>query len=349
MPFTYVMIPLHGDVKTPIAPPNFATNIGEIARAACNEMHNNAMLVRTRFMTGADGIDPRGRVGVPNGLIITILKAYTNHHRLMLSAEDFEAAILVQLNSRRMAMGPKSMALVEEGIRTEVKDDPTGLATPILGNLQADVLQAGAPHDIDLRDINILIKWGLRVRMEPSLPRGGNKDMSNNLFHDGGIPEVMLLGTKADWAKLREQFSNLGDGGEDIDLRNFSQAVSRLVTFFETSFENPRADYIRTFWNLMCPRGDQTGWLAVFNYWDAYGDVTEIKYDQDKMMIPTGYLKMDHLSPGYRLQDFRVRRRDGSEILVKHVLGSVGTEYSTSPTGVFDTVQPMRGSLMFAP
>ena len=99
----------------------------------------------------------------------------------------------------------------------------------------------------------------------------------------------------------------------------------------------------------MCPRKDQPGWLAVFNYWDAYGDVTEIMYDQDKMMIPTGYIKRDHVSPGYHLQDFRVSQRDGSETRVKHVLGSVGTDYSTSPTGYFDTVQPINGSLMFAP
>ena len=125
--------------------------------------------------------------------------------------------------------------------------------------------------------------------------------------------------------------------------------MNRLVQFFETSFDDPRAVNNRRFWDLMCPRGNQTGWLAVFNYWDAYGDVTEIMYDQDKMFIPTGYIKKDHVSPGYRLQDFRVRRTDGSETLVKHVLGSVGTEYSTSPTGYYDTVEPMNGSLMFAP
>ena len=338
------MVMLDPQFHHPMSP----KNPGEIFRAACKEMHSDAMLVRTRFLTGADTIDPRFRVGVPNGLIITLLKAYTNHHRLMLSAEDFETAILVQLSSRRMAMGSKSKALVEESIRTEVEDDPTGLAAPILGSLQADALQAGAPRDIDLRDIKTLIKWGLMISMEPSLPRTPNKEMSSNLFLDGGIPEVMLLGKKADWAKLRELFSNLGDGGEDLGLWNFGQAVNRLVQFFETSFDDPRADNNRRFWDLMCPRENQTGWLAVFNYWDAYGDVTEIRYRQDKMMIPTGYLKMDHLSPGYRLQGFRVRRRDGSEILVKHVLGSVGTEYSTSPTGYFDTVQPINGSLMFA-
>ena len=343
MPFTCVLIPLHGDVRPAIPPPHVTSDPGEISMAACKEMHNDAMLVRTKFFTGADTIDPRFRVGVPNGLIINILEAYTNHHRLMLSAEDFRTAILVQLNSRRVANGAKVESTDRRHTDRSQRRTP-GLATPILGDLQA-----GAPRAIDLRDIKDLIKWGLMVSMEPSLPRTPNKEMSNNLFLDGGIPEVMLLGEKVDWAKLRELFPNLGDGRADIGLWDFGQALNRLVQFFETSFDDPRADYNRRFWDLVCPRGNQTGWLAVFNYWDAYGDVSEIMYDQDKMLIPTGYIKKDHVSPGYCLQDFRVRRRDGSEILVKHVLGSVGTEYSTSPTGYFDTVQPINGSLMFAP
>ena len=194
-------------------------------------MHSDATLVSTKFFTGAGTIDPRFCVGVPNGLIMTILKAYTNHHRLMLSPGDFETAILVQLNSRRVAMGPTSIALIE-GIQTEVNDDPTGLATPILGNLQAAALQAGAPRDIDLRNIKDLIKWGLMVSMEPSLPRTPNKEMSSNLFLDGGIPEVMLLGEKADWTKLKELFSNLGDGGEDIGLWNFPPGCESIGPIF---------------------------------------------------------------------------------------------------------------------
>ena len=76
---------------------------------------------------------------------------------------------------------------LRKGIRTEVKDNTFVLATPILGTLQQ-----GGPRDLDLRNIQTLMKWGLMGCMKPSLPKRANNEKSNNLFLGGGIPGVIL-------------------------------------------------------------------------------------------------------------------------------------------------------------
>ena len=76
---------------------------------------------------------------------------------------------------------------LREGIRTEVRYNTSVLAMPILGTLQP-----AAPLDLDLRNIETLIKRGLMGCMKPSLPRSANKEKSYNLYLDGWIPGVIL-------------------------------------------------------------------------------------------------------------------------------------------------------------
>ena len=345
----WVTIDLVGATEPSRQPPEFSDNAREFLRAACNDMDDHAEVVKASFING-DNLKDHKYVGVPNGLIMAVLEAYTSHRRLVLSTDDFETAILVQLDGRRYGMQPQSRAQANQGIGVQVRDifnphNYEALAKSILSTLEKGTSQ-------DLTDTHTLIKFVLSTCMKPSLPSPANNGEPNNLFLDGAIPSVTLLGAKADWEKVGARLSDVGGNNAwDIELQIFRLAVNRLFNFFMMSFDNPTHPDVIRFWNLMCPKEGQTGWLAVFNFWDAYGNGSEIGYDQNSE-IPTGDIKEDRVSPCYRLLDFHVSQSDNTEKLVTLVLGCVGIEFWGSGPNVerrWDTVRPVSGSFMFAP
>lgn len=320
-------------------PPRFSENVGKFLRGACEEMDKQAKLVRAHFING-DDMHNHDYVGAHNGLIMTVLEAYKNHRRLILSPADFEIPVLVLLNARRYGKQAKERQWADEGrtIKVDYTSHPDNF----------EKLAETVHSSFAFKDTHTLITSALSISMTPFLPSPANNDEPDNLFLDGSIPSVTLLGTKADWKEVGRRYEYVGGHTDDNDLLEFRSAVCQLFDFFAMSIAKPTDPKVVNFWNIMCPRKDQPGWLAVFDYWSATGDAKfEIKYDLNPE-VPTGYIKKGHVK-GYCLLDFHVLRRDNTEQLVKHVLGSVGTEFYPETVGRWNSVRPVSGSFVFVP
>ena len=337
-------IQLDGAAERSPSIPSEIHDAREFLREACEEMDDHAEFLRANFVNG-DNLHDHNYVGAPNGLIMTVLEAYNNHRRLILSPVDFEIPVLVLFNAMRYAKDAESRKLADDGRTIYVNyishtDNPTRLAGSVLSTVASS-------------DTHTLITSRLSSNIMPSLLSPANNDNPVNLFLDGSIPEVTLLGLKADWKEVGRRCEDIGGPHtDDVDILHFRLAMVQVFEFFVMSIENPTDPRVIKFWNLMCPRKDEPGWLAVFNYWSVFDDEGfKIKYEPNRD-IPTGYIKKDHVSPGYCLLDVHVIQINNTEKLVKHVVGSVGTEFwSLNPftKGRWNSVRPLSGSFRVAP
>ncbi len=172
----------------------------------------------------------------------------------------------------------------------------------------------------------------------------------SDLFRHGSIPSVTLLGRKADWEDLTQMDFFKDEDVKGKDLLQYRKALRSLFDHFAMSFDNPRSDKLQIFWKAMCPTKAMNGWLAVFNNWDAYGKENGIWDNGFGFCV--GKIKDGHVSPGYRLIDYRVDHHSGtvppSEPLMLGA-GIVGMQFSSSkPEGHKreDTVRPLGACFM---
>ena len=347
MPPRHVTIRLHGDTKPTPQHPKFANNAGELLRAACKEMDKDAEVVKASFING-DNPRKYDYIGAHNGLIMTVLEAYTNHRNLVLHHDDIEFVILAQIAARRYHKQPEIKAQAEQGYKIHVKDTihPDNYDT-----LAKAVLSTLTPEDHHT-DTHKFLKSVLAGAMKPSLPDPDNKTKPNNLFRAGSIPSVTLLGEKSAWEELMVRIEDIlkefEKGDEGFVL--YRIALLQLFKYFAMSFDAPTAGNVQVFWNHMCSDGVVQGWIAVLNWWDAYGEQNEIGYD-NHVGIHTGDIMENRVSPGYRLLDFHVDHGTDTNTLVKFGAGSVGIEFLSEKSlypAFTNAVRPASGIFMLA-
>lgn len=110
---------------------------------------------------------------------------------------------------------------------------------------------------------------------------------------DCGIPSVTLLGTREDWAKLRDAVADpkrLPEFGEETKV--WSEVLGVVLNHFVESFDEPNSSEIKDFWQKIAhfsggsgPRY-WSGWITAFCFWNEEGKYLR----QSPMLIPNAYI-----------------------------------------------------------
>jgi hypothetical protein len=105
------------------------------------------------------------------------------------------------------------------------------------------------------------------------------KYFSYKAYLECGIPSVTLLGTREDWAKLRDAVADpkrLPEFGEETKV--WSEVLGVVLNHFVESFDEPDSSEIKDFWQKIAhfsgggsgPRY-WSGWITAFCFWNEEG------------------------------------------------------------------------------
>ncbi|KAG0288429.1 hypothetical protein BGZ96_007818 [Linnemannia gamsii] len=283
-----------------------------------------------------------------NGFVNTALKAYNEHHHLVLRPDDVWIAILSQFNFFVNANAEKlrHLLVAHEG-QKELSIETSGalhswdfgeLAVQMGELIQENVLDPELREWImpDFTTTTTDDKIISSVIMMSTL----KKYFKYRMFTCCGLPAVTLLGEKGDWEKLLVRVEKLKEYGEETT--QWCDLLKEVLTRFVETFNNPDSEETKDFWGRIAHiRGGSgpsylSGWITAFCFFSSegvclyrknggltLGDVAFHRVETGD--IPTGYADVPVL-----LDD------NGRKTKAVMVAGLVGTRV----TGNQDTIQP---------
>ncbi|KAF9373495.1 hypothetical protein CPC16_001833 [Podila verticillata] len=190
-----------------------------------------------------------------NGFVDTALKAYNEHHHLVIRPNDVWISILSQFNFFVNANAEKlrHLFVAHEG-QKELSVQTSGpLHLWDFGNLAVQMGELIQEHVLDPE----LREWIMpdftttttddRIITSVIMMSTLKKYFKYRMFKMCGLPAVTLLGEKDDWEKLLVRIEKLTEYGEETtQWHNLLKAV--LTNFVET-FNNPAFEETKDFWN----------------------------------------------------------------------------------------------------
>jgi len=301
-----------------------------------------------------------------NGLVWSVVYAYSTHHHLTLRPEDIWFSILTQFSAYLNAHG-------EEFRHLFVKHK---------GQKELVVYQLGNRHIADYRslanDMGRLIqeeimdhefrKW---IMPEFSTTTEDDKVLAAVLMMatmqkyftykfqlSCGFPSITLLGRRSDYEQILQKLDWLEGYGEEP--AQFVALLRPIVTRFISSFDDPSAPAVLEFWqravHVSGGSGPSrySGWITAFCMWDKDGkslykvDYNEWRKDERLELdgVQYGTVLDEHIPAGY--SKVPVLIDDNGELVPSEMIaGSVGIACSNSgrrledgSTGL-DSMQPV--------
>jgi hypothetical protein len=290
----------------------------------------------------------------PNGFVMAVEAAYSQHHHLSIRPEDVWVSILTQFSFHVNAHAEelRSFFVAHEGQKQLVVKEFGTLQTVDVGLLAVRLTEQME---------KFLVDQDLRNWIMPSFTTTTSTDtitaavimmgtmqkyFSYKMCIMCGIPSVTLLGEKADWVDIRHRLDKLAQFGKEPEL--FSRLLTPVLDYFISTFEGADDPKVVDFWSKIAHQYNGgsgptwlSGWITAFCFWDADGKLLYHephpnvgKYDQkergcdldgtlyhriDIKDIPNGYVSVPVL-----VDD------NGQEFKTKMVAGSVGIAVSSS-------------------
>ncbi|KAI1742870.1 hypothetical protein F4680DRAFT_385285 [Xylaria scruposa] len=310
-----------------------------------------------------------------NGFVNAVVKAFNQHHHIVIRPEDIWLAILTQFSSYVNAHGEelRSHFVAHEGQKNLV------------------VKYDGADrYSIDFADFALKIGDLMEENIvDPELRRWITPAFSTTTQHDVvissivmmgmlqhyfkytcfatcGIPSITLLGEKSDYEKILARLDKLEQYGDEPSA--FTRLLKPILRRFMSSFDEPNRQEVRDFWRDICSVESMSGsdkyngWISAFCFWDSQGksqlsSQSRLKewYERDDDWLPAlclddiyyGYINSDQVPPGYTTLPVKIIDH-GTEIEAEMISGSVGINCTSSgrksagQDGVvgIDTMQP---------
>ncbi|KAF9526382.1 hypothetical protein CPB83DRAFT_770368 [Crepidotus variabilis] len=221
-----------------------------------------------------------------NGLIGTVVKAYCQHHHLVLRPDDIWMAILCQFNFYVNANAEKlrSSFVAHEGKKPLIVKAVGTRYTVDFGNMAKTMTE-----EIDKNVIDKSLKdWIL-----PNFSTTTKNDtvicavlmMSTmkayfeySMYLTCGLPSVTLLGTKSDWESLVSRLDKLYAFGAEPAA--FATLLKPILSRFVQAFRNAEVDTPQDldFWSRICHHHKNSsgpsyisGWITAFGAWNEEG------------------------------------------------------------------------------
>ncbi|THU79762.1 hypothetical protein K435DRAFT_823835 [Dendrothele bispora CBS 962.96] len=274
-----------------------------------------------------------------NGLVITIVDAYSQHHALSLRPDDVWICILTQFNFFVNANA--------ETLRSIFKNinDPS-MAGWIIPKFSTTTL-----NDVVVSSVLMMSTM--------------KKYFSYSLMLSCGIPKVTLEGEKADWEDLLARIEKLKEFEEEPTL--WYNLLHPILTRFVRAFDDPNGQENIDFWNKVAHYDSMgsgptylSGWITAFCAWNEDGQwigknqARENEFAMELSLDDTRYHWLDssEVPAGYASVD--VKLDDNGEIFdTIMVSGLVGmrvfpsNDNKLSENGSQDAVKPLPGWWIF--
>jgi len=219
-----------------------------------------------------------------NGFVDTAVRAYSDHHHLVIRPDDVWMAILSQFNFfvntnaeqlRHLFVahdGKKELTIVAAGTRYTV--DFGNLAKQMGQLIQENVVDPSLrewimPEFTTTTENDVIIS---SVIMMSTV----KKYFSYRIVLRCGIPSVTLLGERNDWEKMLERIEKLREYGEETT--QWYSLLKPVLTGFVDSFNHPGAKSTRDFWQKIADLKSGasgpsylSGWITAFCFFDNDG------------------------------------------------------------------------------
>ena len=236
-------------------------------------------------------LDDKGVVHpAPNGFVRTAVRAYSDHHHLVIRPEDIWFAIISQLS---LYINRHADELREKFVAHAGKKE---LVVEVIGSNRWNV-----DYGVFAKRMKVLVE---ECVVDPELADWFLPDFSTTTDEDRiigsvllmgamqsdfdytcaircGIPSVTLLGEVADWELLLTRIDKLHIFGEEPS--QWFTLLQPVLKRFVQTFKDPESNQVVSFWNRIAHVNDMgsgptyySGWITAFCFWDVDG---KSKYD----------------------------------------------------------------------
>ncbi|KAF0712613.1 Aste57867_4749 [Aphanomyces stellatus] len=270
-------------------------------------------------------------IGIKNGFVLGVLRAYSSHHNLVLRPDDVWLAIMVQFglyvhghaDTLRSTLvkhtdGKKTLEVhtigtlrtVEYGhlLKQFVGLMEEHLVDPSLGDWILPAFTTTTNHDRIVG--SVVMMASLKAYFEYSI------------ILSCGIPEVTLLGSVRDWESVRARIDGLLPFGPEMKIW-----VDLLVPVLDQFVAAANGNVDRNFWRQSCHSWIEggckvteslSGWITVFAVFDKHGKWQGAKRKSipltthDHHIAPKDQLskypvlEVDDVAPGYLTVDLEI-------------------------------------------
>ncbi|KAF9314568.1 hypothetical protein BG003_004050 [Podila horticola] len=290
-----------------------------------------------------------------NGLVDSALKAYNEHHHLIIRPDDVWIAILSQFNFFVNANAEKlrHRFVVHDG-KKELKIKALGTRYTVdFGSMATQMGELIQEHVVDPS----LHKW---ITPDFTTTTADDEIISSvimmstlkNYFNYSfacvlcGLPAVTLFGEKGDWENLLCRIEKLQEYG--AETTQWYNLLKPVVTGFIETFNNPNAADTNDFWQRIAhqSRGGSgptylSGWITAFCFFDSDGDsLYNGGNNRNGSPLTLGGATFHHVNinkiPAAYAEVPVLLDDDGTEFKTVMVAGLVGMRVS----GNNDTIQP---------
>ncbi|KAK4174133.1 hypothetical protein QBC36DRAFT_46073 [Triangularia setosa] len=273
-------------------------------------------IIQSSFSTPSSSNSSTTLYAAKNGLVYTLMEAYSSHHNLLLRPDDIWLAILSQLSVYINANAPllqhlfipsRKQSLVQrKELYIPAELSPT-LNHGALAHQMASTLLPSSLTNPDIAHKFFLPSFTTTTETDEVaasilLMGSMQKYFVYSWGTRCGIPSVALLGDLSDWEKMFhrcEEFlasAKFGQGAKDWWRGGLGYVLFNLVN----SYRDPGGKSTKEFWQRVLDRHEPngsgqttfTGWaINGFCWWDENGrhDPGKIKNGMTRGEIPMGF------------------------------------------------------------
>ncbi|OQV19521.1 hypothetical protein BV898_06508 [Hypsibius exemplaris] len=295
--------------------------------------HEISQTCKDIFQSSFGDNNTRSVIPSNNGFVYASIKAYNNHHKLVLRPDDVWITILTQLSLYVNAhaeelrhlfvthQGKKELEVTATGSRYTV--DFGNLAEQMGHLIQKNVIDPSLRKWIipDFTTTTSNDRIVSSVIMMATLKAYFSYGMSLSC----GLPEVTLLGEREDWQKLLTRLDKLPSFGNETS--QWAKLLKPVLTRFVSAFDQPDSKENKDFWQTIVHykvggSGPDylSGWITAFCFFSDKGKVlyrkTEWSNDSDEFE----YIGSGNDAPkkgkklGFQLDGVKFHRLDADDI-----------------------------------
>ncbi|RHZ17842.1 hypothetical protein DYB37_011244 [Aphanomyces astaci] len=256
-----------------------------------------------------------------NGFVLGAVRAYNEHHHLVLRPDDVWLAIMTQfglfVNGNAEAVR-HSLVKHQEGTKELVVRAVGSLHTANYGRLATHLILKMKEHLVDPS----LGEWVLpafttttdhdRIVGSVVMMASMKKYFTYKMMLMCGLPSVTLLGTAADWEAIRSRVDKLATFG-DVTTKWHALLAPVLDQFVAAAQNKPDV----AFWQRICHTEGGgsgpsflSGWITVFSVFDVdgkwQGDERVIRSWGEETTCEFPVVDLDDVAPGYLTVDVTI-------------------------------------------